>query len=497
MLPFSVPVCTQRVACWVLQPRLTSSQYSKKGRTYIFPDFSGKSEILIPRSQLSWLLDQPDHVLSVSEYHFDVLEGNYAFTDARLLGDPYHEHVIHKYLPRRVGQMIPGMYEEIAASFDETWGMDMEDWREIGVFDNLMVMIPRAVNRMLVGLPLCRNQDYLTNMAKFAMDVMTASAFFLRFTPQVLKPIVGRIVTIPNRYHYGRTAKYTLPLIKERLANFKRKEEDLDFEWEAPNDYVTWQIALAKSENREDELTPDMISRRLMPLNFAAIHTTTLTITNCLFDVISCDPSLGYLDGIREEATRILAEEGGQWTKSGLARFHRADSVIRESMRIRNFMTRGILRKVMSDEGVVNDAEGWRAPKGAVIGLDVHNIQHDPEIYPDPETYDAFRFSRIKEEGTHNTANDDVQDDVENLKLKNTGLITTSDAFFPFGHGRHACPGRFFVALELKMLLAYMVMNYEIEPLATRPPNKWFGQNNLPPMKATIRVRRRKCATEA
>lgn len=445
---------------------------------------------------MHWLLDQPDNILSTSEYHHEALEGDYAFTHPHLIGDPYHEHVIHKYLPRRVGQMIPGMFEEIADSFDETWGMDTEKWRDIGVFDNLMVMIPRAVNRMLVGLPLCRNQDYLTNMAKFAMDVIAVSTVFLRFTPQFLKPIVGRIVAIPNHYHYSKTAKYTLPLIKERLANFKRKQEDPNFEWEEPNDYISWQIALASSENRQDELTPDMISRRLMPLNFAAIHTTTLTITNCLFDIISCYPSLGHLEGIREEATRILAEDGGQWTKAGLTRFHRADSAIRESMRVSNFMTRGIMRKVMPDEGIENKAEGWRAPKGTYVGLDVHNVQHDPEIYPDPETYDAFRFSRPKEEGDY-TVNGDVKDGAEMLKLKNTGLITTSDTFFPFGHGRHACPGRFFVALELKMLLAYMVMNYEIEPLATRPPNKWFGQNNLPPMKATIRVRRREGITKA
>ena len=383
------------------------------------------------------------------------------------------------------------MYEEIRDSFDETWGMDTKTWKEIGVFENLMVMIPRAVNRMLVGLPLCRNQDYLTNMAKFAMDVIAMSTVFLRFTPQFIKPLVGRLVSIPNRLHYRNTAKYTLPLIKERLANFKRKRENPCFEWEAPNDYISWQIELASSENRQDELTPGMISRRLMPLNFAAIHTTTLTITNCLFDIISCDPSLGYLEGLREEATRVLADDGGQWTKAGLARLHRADSAIRESMRVSNFMTRGVMRKVMPDAGIENKTEGWRAPKGAFIGLNVHNIQHDPEIYPNPDTYDAFRFSRPKEEGSDHATTGETEDGAEMLKLKNTGLITTSDAFFPFGHGRHACPGRFFVALELKMLLAYMVMNYEVEPLVTRPPNKWFGQNNLPPMKATIKVRRR------
>lgn len=327
------------------------------------------------------------------------------------------------------------------------------------------------------------------------MDVIASATVFLRFTPQWLKPVVGPIVTIPNRYHWGKTAKYTLPIIKDRLANFKRRSQDPVFKWEEPNDYVSWHITIATAEDRQDELTPDMISRRLMPLNFAAIHTTTLTITNILFDLISADSSQHFLEGIREEAERVLAEEGGQWTKAGLAKCHRADSAIRESMRISNFMTRGVMRKVMPDEGVENKAEGWRAPKGAYIGLDVHSVQHDPEIYPNPETYDAFRFSRSKEEveaqNMDNIKHQSNKDNANVLKLKNAALITTSDTFLPFSHGRHACPGRFFVALELKMLLAKMVMDYEIEPLTTRPPNTWFGSSLLPPMKASIKVRRR------
>ena len=52
-------------------------------------------------------------------------------------------------------------------------------------------------------------------------------------------------------------------------------------------------------------------------------------------------------------------------------------------------------------------------------------------------------------------------------------------------------PGRFFVSHELKMLLAYMVMNYEVQYLPQRPPNTWFGPMVIPPMKATIKVKRK------
>lgn len=466
-----------------------SLKYSKQGKSYILPDISGKPQIILPRSDINWLLDQPDNVLSTSAFHYEVLAGEYAFTDPQILRDPYHEHVAHKYLPRRIASTIPEIWDELSNAAGESWGMDTQSPKDVCVFESLMFIIPRITNRTFVGLPLCRNNDYLSSMGKFAMDIIATNTL-LGFTPHFIKPIIGPIVAIPNNYHYRKTAKYSKPLIIERLANFQKKREDPSYTWEEPNDYISWHIALATSENRQDELTPDMISKRLLPINFAAIHTTVLTITNCLFDLISSDPSLHYLDGIREEVTRVLAEEGGQWTKSGLARCHRADSAIRESMRVSNFMTRNVLRKVLPKEGIENKAEGWRAPQGAFIGLDMHSVQHDPDIYPNPDTFDAFRFSRHKEESNGDMVGS--KDDGQTAQLKNTGLITTSDTFLSFSHGRHACPGRFFVALELKMLLAYMVLNYEVEPIASRPTSAWFGNSRLPPMKEKMRLRRKK-----
>lgn len=53
-------------------------------------------------------------------------------------------------------------------------------------------------------------------------------------------------------------------------------------------------------------------------------------------------------------------------------------------------------------------------------------------------------------------------------------------------------PGRFFVGQELKMVFANLLLNYDIKPIAERPKTEWLGSVALPPMKATIEVRRRK-----
>lgn len=56
------------------------SQYSQQGKSYIFPDFSGRHEIVMPNNKLKWLTEQPDDVASVRAAHYDVLQGDYAFT---------------------------------------------------------------------------------------------------------------------------------------------------------------------------------------------------------------------------------------------------------------------------------------------------------------------------------------------------------------------------------------------------------------------------------
>ncbi|THW20253.1 putative P450 monooxygenase [Aureobasidium pullulans] len=462
------------------------AKYSKKGKSYIFPDFSGKPTIIIPNDKLRWLIDNPDDVASVAAVHYDLLAGDYNFTSPHILKTLYHEHVVHRSLARNLDDVIPGTWDEIQHAFNDTWGTDTKEWKDICVFDNLMQTIARVSNRMFVGLPLCRNKTYLSNMGAFAQDVILCMTL-LNFTPAFTKPLFGRIFSIPNMIHYKRTSKLTIPIIAQRIQDIKNK-------CELPNDYLTWHIKLANAEGRPEEATPEMIARYLMPLNFAAIHTTTFTIVNTFFDILGSDPSKEVLEGLREEAERVFAEANGVWTKASLSKLVRADSAIKESMRVSNFATQGVQRKIVAREGLMNSEEGWTAPYGSIIGIDVHSVHHDPDVYPEPNTYDAFRFSRPREAFEAGAGGD--KDARGSLGMRNMGMITTGNTFVPFGHGRHACPGRFFVNHELKMLLAYVVMNYDVQYLSERPENQWFGVNVIPSMKTNIKVHRRTARKE-
>ena len=72
----------------------------------------------------------------------------------------------------------------------------------------------------------------------------------------------------------------------------------------------------------------------------------------------------------------------------------------------------------------------------------------DPSIFDDPETFEPYRFAHMREqEGKANQAH----------------FVSTGASHLGFGHGMHACPGRFFALNELKIMLCHIIMKYDFK----------------------------------
>ncbi|EXJ95601.1 hypothetical protein A1O1_00723 [Capronia coronata CBS 617.96] len=312
----------------------------------------------------------------------------------------------------------------------------------------MMQLIARTSNRVFVGLPWCRNQALLD---------------------------------------------HGIGLHAVRLLN--RKDDDLEKKLGTtePNDFLQWSIHRARDSGIGVEQDPDIIAERILSVNFAAIHTSTFSITNTIFDLLASDPSSGYIRHLRDEAQSTLVHGNGVWTKQGIAKMYKTDSTLRESTRLGSFLGAGLLRKVVCPDGITAP-NGTICPFGSMVSVPTNGIHNDPNHYPDAATYRPFRFSSQREgeseEKQTSTSGLHVDTD-EYIKKANLSFVSTSPIYHPFGHGRHACPGRFFAANELKLILAYMVLNYEFDTLSSRPESIWIGTSLVLPMKATIRIRRR------
>jgi cytochrome P450 len=218
----------------------------------------------------------------------------------------------------------------------------------------------------------------------------------------------------------------------------------------------------------------------LLLLEFVSLSTSSVVLTHVIFDLASSNKE--YIDELRDEIASVLAANNGEWNKRSMAAMVKLDSTMRESLRLNSFTPVTTMRAVVNPKGVKTPSNVHLNP-GTTVVFPMYPVLRDPEIYPEPNTFKPFRFAQ--------TNVDEVRSGATQLNSPRQTWVTTGPGYAVFGHGRHACPGRFFASAELKLLLAYILMNYDIEALDKRPENMIIGLNQGPPMTATVKVRRR------
>ena len=77
-----------------------------------------------------------------------------------------------------------------------------------------------------------------------------------------------------------------------------------------------------------------------------SLLSTSFTVQNVILDLVSAQPSLGFIEALREECATGLKETGGGWTYESVRKLKLVDSAIRESMRLSPFASVGLPRTV-------------------------------------------------------------------------------------------------------------------------------------------------------
>lgn len=437
--------------------------------TVLIPTLDSGILVHLPTKDIQWIIDQPDSVLSMHASALDGLRCDYTMPNPRLTAEPVHTKLITTTLTREIGNLVPDLADETEAALTEGWGTDTTEWKEITVFKSTSRIVGRLSNRVFIGTPLCRDDEVLSSGIMYA-NLVAMTANVLNLLPVLIRPVIAVFLTIPIKLTARKFVGKLAPHVKERLNKYDTSDKK-------PNDFLQWSIAQAKTFEDPYFSSPKTLSERILILNFAAIHTSTFNITHTLIDLVSSRPE--YIAELRAEIESCLAEQGGQWNKFALARMVKIDSTFRESGRKNSFTSMGIARIVVSKDGVVTP-DGVHVKAGNRVCTPSYVMMQDDAVYSSASEFHPFRFVREeqkKEDGTP-----------PKLPLS---FATTSNQYLHFGHGKYACPGRFFAANELKLLLAFMILNYDFEMQDVRPQNAWFGAAHIPPMAHTIRVRRR------
>lgn len=103
-------------------------------------------------------------------------------------------------------------------------------------------------------------------------------------------------------------------------------------------------------------------------------------------------------------------------------------------------MQRKVIQNVTLSDGTV-------LPKGAQTFVRWETRNSDT-IYPNPDEFVVDRFLKMRENG-------------DNGASSKWQFVSTSPEHLAFGHGRQACPGRFFASNEMKVAMVHLLLRYE------------------------------------
>ncbi|KAJ3544515.1 hypothetical protein NM208_g3002 [Fusarium decemcellulare] len=455
--------------------------FSKHGKTCVLPSMGFKDEVHLAYHHTQWAASQPDAVLSPFEGFREIDKGDWNSGHSSYILDPWQSIVIKKEMGRFLEILARAVDDELKCAIPEYIKPGAS--HEVDVYESMKWIVAQVSSRFTVGLPLCRDKGYLKDSLAFA-DLFILNSGLLIYTPSILKPVVGFLVTLPTRYRRWKIQKHIEPLYKSRSQQLLHPE--IHPKTEEPTDNLQMMMRHAFSKHG-DQVSISQISDRLCLANLASFHQTAVAISNVLINVAASDAEFNTIAIIRQEMADVLRENGDVFDKATVSKMVKTDSVLRESMRTHAFGNRAMIRKVVTPGGL-ETPDGHVLPYGSTLSILSYPVHQDPEIYEHPEKFDPFRFSRLR------TSN---SDEGRSTKDANPTLsfVSTSPTYLPFGHGKHACPGRFLVDFEMKMILYRIIERFDIELLpehnGVRPESQWVTEAVMPPVGVKLRFMKR------
>ncbi|KAI0007725.1 ent-kaurene oxidase [Xylariaceae sp. FL0662B] len=437
------------------------SYFKFRDRVYQVKSTEG-SRTIIPATLVGELKGLSEDTLSAKSAIREAMLSDYT----KLCAGPHSDMLSLLLKTKMTGQlsrMMPAIKKEfehiIAEEFPEC-----QEWTPFKVQPFMIRVIARLSGCVFAGPTLNRSEDWMDININFAIRAFIA-VLKLQFFPPWMRPIaqylVSELWTI-DRYIAKAQAMLT-PIIEERLRDSETPG------YEKPDDFAQWMLDALPEDQKRNYYVQGQIQ---LLLSAASIHTTSNSTTDCIYDLALHQDMQEIL---REEAREVLNDDKCWEKKETMSKLKKMDSFIKESQRLSGNVT-SFIRKVMRP---IDLSDGTHLPAGTNLLTPLAGIAVDDRYFPDPEVFDGLRFWKLRQQ-SEEAAN----------RWQYTSIGDTSQNF---GLGKNACPGRFFAGSEIKMILAYLLLNYDIKfkDGETRPKPNMFMMTKSPNTNAEVLFRRR------
>ncbi|KAJ5627427.1 hypothetical protein N7528_004854 [Penicillium herquei] len=429
---------------WDLSNKKAKSRFNKSARSLIAEGFKkGKDVFQLMGSTKSLIILHPKYIDEIKNHpHLDfarAIEKN--FFSGRIPGFEPFSHPnggsqvlldsVRIKLTQALGGLTIPLSRETAATVKDTFPISNE-WKPYNFSHKVPYMVARISTLAFLGEGVCRNEDWINVAVNYTIDAFNG-ARELREWPTILRPLVHHFLSSMRKVRNG--FSIAQGIVKQEVEKRHMIRDGTLLPDGPPRthaDALDWFEEISKTSNLPFDMTRGQVG-----LSLAAIHTTSNLLTNIMYDLAAYPE---YIQPLRDEIAAMIAEDG-ILKKSSLLKLKLMDSVMKESQR-------------MHPVSLI-------IPKGALVAVSSH-INFDETLYPDPERYDGYRFLKKRQEPGHEHRHQ---------------FVTTTRESYAFGHGVHACPGRFFAANESKLLLIHLLVKYDwkLKDGQERPKNFDYG----------------------
>lgn len=301
----------------------------------------------------------------------------------------------------------------------------------------------------MVGEELCHNPEWIQISKSHALT-MAVQARELRLWPVALRPLVHWFKGASLREQVRRTRAMVEPVMAKRRAEAAACRA----RGVAPPEHVD---AMQWFEEGARGQWYDVAGIQLA-MDFAAIYSTSDLVVSALVN-IARHPEV--VEPLRDEI-RACVGAGGGWKPASLYKMRLMDSCLKETQRCKPVECATMRSYALQD---VTFADGTFVPKGDLVAV-AADCMSSAAVWEDPGRWDPYRFMRMREDPeTAGTAQ----------------FENTSGVHVGFGWHPRACSGRFFVAKEVKILLAYLLIRYDFKPVP--------GDGEVPQFRHSFSVR--------
>ncbi|KAI0435910.1 cytochrome P450 [Xylaria telfairii] len=309
------------------------------------------------------------------------------------------------------------------------------------------------------GKDLAQNKQFMESARSYVEEVLI-SAEIIRLIPKFLAPIVGKLIAYRLRSH-DVVFKCLLEVAEQR--SLERDRALLGQQVPNHADCVQW---IMETSPKKNPWSPKRVVHELMAIWFGSVHALSTTITFAIHDLCLYPE---YLEPLRKELQDCY--EQFTHTAEGLPLL---DSFIKESARLTPVEAMSTRRLALQP---FTFSDGTSLSVGDWACTPVQAIMQDPQFYPQPLEFQGFRFV-----AQHQLPEDRCS---SRGQQKPSKLTDVDGSWHVWGTGRMACPGRYYAACVMKIIIAQILTYYDCRLDDPRARRTFTWRSTMLPLEQT------------